>query len=444
MKKPFRLNALQTLTLGLALLILIGAVLLMLPISSRDGVSIPFVNAVFTSASSACVTGLALYDTYSQFTFFGQLVMTLLIQVGGLGFMMVSILVSILLGRRIGLHERSVLMESVGALRVGGIVRLSKRALRGTLLIEGCGALALSTWFCPRYGFAQGVWMSIFHAVSAFCNAGFDLMGITKPGSSFTTAAGVPILNITLMLLIILGGLGFSLWDDVVTQHFHLHRCSLNTKLVLTTTAVLLAGGTAAFYFLERGHAFAGAPESQKWLMAAFQSVTPRTAGFNTANIAALSSGGTLLTILLMFIGAGSGSTGGGIKVNTFSAILLSVWSYVRGDADAHAFHRRLDEENVHKAFSSVSLYLLTCVCGCTVLCLQGIHLEDAAFEAFSAIGTVGLTRGITPTLPTASKIAITLLMFAGRMGSLSVAMAMTGLKQRPPIQNISEKIMIG
>jgi trk system potassium uptake protein TrkH len=444
LKRPFRLNALQTLTVGLLLLILTGAVLLTLPAASRDGQSIPFLNALFTSASASCVTGLVLYDTYSQFTFFGQAVIVLLIQVGGLGFMMVFILVSFLLRRRIGLYERSLLMESIGVLRIGGIVRLSKRALKGTALFEGVGAALLALWFCPRFGFWQGIWMGIFHSVSAFCNAGFDLMGIRQPGSSFVTAAGVPVVNLTIMALIIVGGLGFFLWDDVASHRFHFREYSLHTKVVLIGTSILVAGGTLAFYLLEANRAFAGAPEGQKWLMAAFQSVSPRTAGFNTVDLQALGSASTLLTILLMFIGAGSGSTGGGVKVNTFAAAALDTLAYVRRRSDVELFRRRLAGESIHKAFSSMGLYLTVCLCGCMVLCVQGFGLEDSLFEAFSAMGTVGLTRGITPTLPGASKIAIILLMFSGRLGSLSVAMAMTSSRQHPHVRSVSEQILIG
>lgn len=441
--KRIRLNAFQTLTLGLALLILAGAVLLSLPYASRHG-ALPFIDALFTSASASCVTGLVIYDTFTQFTLFGQAVILLLIQIGGLGFMMVSILVSILLGRRIGLYERSILMEAIGALQMGGVVRLTRRALIITAICEGTGTLVLASWFCPEFGLFRGLWMSLFHAISAFCNAGFDLMGIRVPGSSFTTASGNWLVNLTLMALIIIGGLGFLVWDDLITKRFRYGKYRLHTKIVLVTTSSLLVLGTLAFYLIEGNHAFAGLPAGQKLLMSMFQAVTPRTAGFNTVDMKALSGGGTLLTMILMFIGAGSGSTGGGIKVNTFAVLILSVWSYARRREATNVFHRRLDDETIHKAYSSVSQYFMTCVVGCMVLCLQGFQLDDALFEAFSAIGTVGLTRGITPLLPMASKIVVILMMFSGRVGSLSVAMAMTGSKSKPQLRNPAEKILIG
>ena len=440
-RRRISLNAVQTLTIGFACLILAGAVLLMLPISSRSGQSIPFLNALFTSASASCVTGLVLYDTWTQFTFFGQAVILVLIQVGGLGFMTVSILVAILLHRRIGLHQRSVLMDTVGALQVGGVVRLTRRALLVTAAWEGTGAVLLALWFCPRYGLGRGLWMAVFHAVSAFCNAGFDLLGT---GASLTTAAGEPMLNLVIMALILAGGLGFLVWDDVLVNRFHFRRYRLHSKLVLTGTAALLAAGTALFYIVERDHAFAGVPNGQRLLMAAFQSVTCRTAGFNTADLMALSQAGVLISMALMFIGAGSGSTGGGIKVNTFAVLLLGIRARALRKDDVNVFHRRLDDDTIQQAFSSVSIFALTCLLGCLVLCLEGVRVDDALFEAVSAIGTVGLTHGVTPTLKTASKVAITLLMFAGRVGSLSVAMAMTRDRPHAKVRNVPEKILIG
>ena len=440
-RRRVHLNAVQTLTIGFACLILAGAVLLMLPISSRSGQPIPFLDALFTSASASCVTGLVLYDTWTQFTFFGQAVLLVLIQVGGLGFMTLSILVAILLHRRVGLHQRSVLMDTVGALQVGGVVRLTRRALLVTAAWEGTGAVLLAVWFCPRYGLGRGLWMAVFHAVSAFCNAGFDLLGT---GASLTTEAGEPLLNLVIMALIVAGGLGFLVWDDVLVNRFYFRRYRLHSKLVLTGTAALLVVGTVLFYIVEGDHAFAGVPTGQRLLMAAFQSVTCRTAGFNTADLMALSQAGILISMALMFIGAGSGSTGGGIKVNTFAVLLLGIRARALRKDDVNVFHRRLEADTIQQAFSSVSIFALTCLLGCLVLCLEGVRVDDALFEAVSAIGTVGLTHGVTPTLKAASKVTITLLMFAGRVGSLSVAMAMTRDRPHPKVRNVPEKILIG
>ena len=439
-KRRFSLNAVQYLAVSFACVILVGALLLMLPIASRNGQSIPFLDALFTAASASCVTGLVLYDTWTQFTFFGQAVILLMIQVGGLSFMTVTILVSVLLGQRISLHRRSVLMDTIGALQMGGVVRLTRRALTVTAACEGVGALALMVWFCPRYGL-RGVWMSVFHAVSSFCNAGFDLLGT---GSSLTTVACEPYLNIVLMLLIVAGGMGFLVWDDALTHGRNFRRWRLHSKIAFTSTLVLFLLGGVAFFIIEGDNAFAGHTVGEKALMAAFQSVTPRTAGFNTVDLMALSESGTLLTIVLMFIGAGSGSTGGGIKVNTFSVIVLSALNRVRRKDDVELFGRRIEEKDIGKAYSTVTMYFLVCMTGCMVLCLQGITLDDALFESISAMGTVGLTRGVTPTLPALSKLVVAMMMFAGRVGSMSVAMAITRDRPAAKRRNVAEGILIG
>lgn len=440
-RRRVQLNAVQTLALEFAALILLGGVLLALPLSSRDGNALPFLDALFTSASASCVTGLVLYDTWTQFTLFGQAVILLLIQVGGMGFMTVSILVAILLHRRIGLRQRSILMDSVGALQMGGIVRLTRRAIRVTLTCEGTGAALLALWFCPRYGLGRGLWMSLFHAVSSFCNAGFDLLGT---GTSLTSIAGEPLPNIVLMALVICGGLGFLVWDDLLIHGRHVRRWRLHSKIVVFSTTLLFVGGAMAFYFIERDYAFAGAGPGKRALMAAFQSVTCRTAGFNTAPLTALSQSGTLLTMSLMFIGAGSGSTGGGAKVNTIAVLFLSAAAQIRRKEDVNVFRRRLDTATIQRAYSSVSVFFMACLAGTMVMCLQGISLDSALFEAISAVGTVGLTRGVTPYLPELSKLTVLLMMFAGRVGSMSVAMAVTRDKPQPKLRNIPEKILIG
>ena len=439
-KRRISLNAVQYLAVSFACIILVGAMLLMLPFASRSGRGLPFLDALFTATSASCVTGLVLYDTWTQFTVFGQAVILLMIQIGGLSFMTVTILVSVLLGQRISLHRRSVLMDTIGALQMGGVVRLTRRALAVTAACEGVGALALMAWFCPRYGL-RGVWMSVFHAVSSFCNAGFDLLGT---GSSLTTASCEPYLNIILMLLVIAGGMGFLVWGDALTHGRNFRRWRLHSKLAFTSRLVLFLLGGVAFFIIEGDNAFAGHTVGEKALMAAFQSVTTRTAGFNTVDLTALSESGTLLTIILMFIGAGSGSTGGGIKVNTFSVLILSALNRVRRKDDVELFGRRIEEKDIGRAYSTVTMYFLVCMAGCMVLCLQGVTLDDALFESISAMGTVGLTRGVTPTLPTLSKLVVALMMFAGRVGSMSVAMAITRDRPAAKRRNVAESILIG
>ena len=439
MRRP---NAVQTLALGFALLILAGACLLSLPIASRNGEGIPWINAVFTSASASCVTGLTVYDTATQFSAFGQMVLLLLIQIGGLGFVTASLPAALLVRRRVGLRQRALLQDSLGALQLGGVVRLARRALLVTFACEGLGAALLTLWFCPRYGLGKGVWMSVFHAVSAFCNAGFDLLGA---GPSIVTEAGEPFLNLVLMALIICGGLGFLVWDDALTHGRRFRRWRLHSRMSLAVTLSLFAGGAVAFWFLEADHAFAGADGPTRALMAAFQSVTARTAGFASVDQGTLSQGGVLLMLVLMFVGAGSGSTGGGVKVNTFAVLVLGVRSRIRRQDDMNVFHRRLDEGDIRNAYSAASLYLFGALCGCMVLCVQGAGLTDALYETFSAMSTVGLSRNLTASLPALSKWAVILMMFAGRVGSMSVVLAMTkGKRAQNSLRYVPEKILIG
>lgn len=439
MRRP---SAVQTLALGFALLILAGACLLSLPIATRSGERIPWTSAVFTAASASCVTGLTVYDTATRFSAFGQAVLLLLIQIGGLGFVTASLPAALLVRRRVGLRQRALLQDSVGALQLGGVVRLARRALLVTGLCEGLGAALLALWFCPRYGLGRGLWMAVFHAVSAFCNAGFDLLGT---GASITAEAGEPFLNLVLMALIICGGLGFLVWDDVLTHGRRFGRWRLHSKMAFSVTLTLFAGGAAAFYFLEADHAFAGADGPTRALMACFQSVTARTAGFASVDQTALSQGGVLLMLLLMFVGAASGSTGGGVKVNTFAVLLLGVRARIWRQDDVNVFRRRLDQGDIHKAYSTASLYLFGALCGCMVLCVQGAGLTDALYETFSAMSTVGLSRNLTASLPALSQWTVILMMFAGRVGSMSVVMAMTkGKSARNSLRYVPEKILIG
>lgn len=443
-KSRFRPRPMQIITMGFALLIIVGAVLLSLPISNRNGEGIPFINAVFTSASATCVTGLVVYDTYMQFTFFGQLVILSLLQIGGLGFMTIIVLFSLILGKHIGLYERSLLMESISTLQIGGIIRLVKRVLIGTAIIEFIGACLLTIRFIPMFGLAKGIWFSIFHSVSAFCNAGFDLMGTIEPFSSLVSFSGDIIVNVTIISLIIIGGIGFIVWDDIAEKKWHFKKYRLHTKIMLSYTFLLILLSAVVFFFIETDKAFAGMGAVEKILASLFHSVTPRTAGFNTVPIADISEASSLITIILMFIGAGSGSTGGGIKVTTFVVILLSVASYARRRIDLNIFNRRLEDGCIKRAASSIGLYLIICMFGVFVLSGQGFGLKDSLFEAFSAIGTVGLSTGITSSLPTLSRIVVIILMYSGRVGSLSVVMAVTEHNDKVAIKNMSERIVIG
>ena len=416
------LTALQILALGFALIIVLGALLLRLPAANR-GERLGFLDALFTATSATCVTGLVVCDTYTQFTFLGQAVLLCLIQIGGLGFMTVAVLFSMVLRKRIGLKERSYLMEAVSSPQLGGVVRFARRILFGTALAEGIGAALLMLRFCPLFGLKTGVWYAVFHSVSAFCNAGFDLMA-----------------------LIIVGGIGFLVWDDVAEHKWHVRRYLLHTKIMLCATFLLLACSFALFLALEDGAAFAGMTDGEKALNAAFMAVTPRTAGFNAVPMDGLSEAGAALTALLMLVGAGTGSTGGGIKVTTLVVILLATMHFMRGRGDVNAFHRRVSDGLVRRAFCGAVLYLLLAFTGCFVLLVQqeGISLMDAAFETFSAIGTVGLSRVGTGEMTPLSRVALIVLMYSGRVGSLSVAMAFAERKHPAGLRNTLGKVIVG
>lgn len=442
LKRRFKLHSLQILVIGFALLIFTGGVLLSLPIANK-GEPISFLDAVFTAASATCVTGLAIFDTYSQFSLFGQAVLLLLIQIGGLGFMTVAILFSMVIGRRISLRERSLLMESVSTWKIGGIVRLTQRVLMGTAIIELGGAIILATRFCPEFGFWQGLWFGVFHSVSAFCNAGFDLMGIRAPGTSLAIFRGDIVVNATIMCLIIVGGIGFLLWEDIAEKKFKFSKYQLHTKIMVSATAFLIIVPAVVFFFSEKDAAFAGMPIGERALAALFQSVTPRTAGFCTVPLATLSEGGSLLTMILMVIGAGPGSTGGGVKVTTVMVLLLAIVANIRGREDLDIFNRRLEPDVLRRASSAVVFYIMQSMLACFVLCCQGFSLKDSLFETISAIGTVGLSNGITAALPVLSKLAIIALMYSGRLGSLSVAMALQKHGRIAPVRNTIEKIIV-
>ena len=446
MKPGLKLSTMQILVIGFALVILIGGLLLCLPIASRDGHSIPLLNGLFTSTSATCVTGLVLYDTYTQFSLFGQIVILFLIQIGGLGFMIVAIMFSMVLGRRIGLKERALLMDSVSALKLGGVVRLTKKVFVLTLSLELIGAAVLAARFIPDFGTAKGIWMGLFHAVSAFCNAGFDIMGRIEPYSSLTHFAGDVLVNVTVMILIVAGGLGFFVWDDLTENGLRFSKYHLHTKLMLVATAILVVVGTVLFFLFEGSHSMAGMDSGERVMASFFAAITPRTAGFNTVSTADMSAGGTLLTMVYMIIGAGPGSTGGGMKVTTVLVLVVAMIARTRNREDLNVFDRRLEDRSLHRAATSASIYLTLALGGAFILCAQGATLTDGVYEALSGMGTIGLTRGITGSLGSVSRIVIMLLMYAGRVGSLSVAMAVSRKKAyaQTSVKKVSEKIIIG
>lgn len=432
----------RILAVGFGLLILVGGILLCLPISSANGHSFPFLDSIFTATSACCVTGLIVQDTYTQFSFFGQAVILLLIQIGGLGFLTAIVGLSLLAHRRIGLGQRINLAESIGATQLAGIVRTMKRILIGTGIIEGSGALILMTRFVPKFGLGEGIWFSVFHAISAFCNAGFDLMGKISERSSLVLFYDDPVVILTIAFLIIIGGIGFVVWNDIVECGHSRKRLSLHSRCAIATTAVLIAFGTVFFLFSERTGNLADMTVGNKILSAFFQSVTPRTAGYNSMDIATLSDAGKACTMFLMFIGAAPGGTGGGIKVTTAAVIGASAISSLRM-SEPSIGHFRVASETVRRAMSSTTIYMLQAMSGVAILCLQGIPFTDSCFECLSAIGTVGLTTGITGTLPVLSKLVIIALMYMGRIGSMSIFLAVRNRVASSPVRDPIGKIIV-
>ncbi|MEG1848204.1 MAG: TrkH family potassium uptake protein [Lachnospiraceae bacterium] len=435
----------KVLSMGFALIILTGACLLCLPAASRDGGSEPFINALFTATSATCVTGLIIADTYQNWTMFGQIIILALIQIGGLGFMTIGMYVAVILKKKIGLKERESIHESVSTLEVAGVVRLVRFIIRWTFLIELAGAVFLSIRFIPSRGLLKGIYYGIFHSISAFCNAGFDLMGDEEMYSSFVNYEGDVIINLTIMALIVIGGLGFIVWDDIRRNKLHFKKYMLHSKIVITTTMALILGGAILFAIFENDNLFADMTVKEKILGSLFSSVTPRTAGFNTVDSAGLSNASKLLTMLLMFIGGSSGSTAGGIKTTSFFVAVCFAGATIRRTQGANKFGRRLDEEAIRKANAVIIINLsLALTAAAVIFAIQPLPFEDVMFEVFSAIGTVGMSTGITRELYDISKILIIALMYFGRLGSLSFALMFAQRKIIPPVQLPVEKIVVG
>ncbi len=443
--KNFKLTYTQVIAMGFLAIILFGAFLLSMPFSSRSGAATPFINSLFAATTSTCVTGLVVYDTYTHWSIAGQIIILSLIQIGGIGFMSVATFLAIVLKRRIGLRERRLIMESANTMNIGGVVALMRKILIGTLIIESLGAIALSIKFVPEMGLGVGIYNGIFHSVSAFCNAGIDIMGKYGQFTSLTRYSDDVLVNITIMLLIIIGGIGFIVWSDISKNGIHFGKYQLHTKIVITTTCTLVFGGAILFYLLERNNQLAGMGIKETILASLFQSVTPRTAGFNTVDIGGLTEGGSLLTIILMFIGGSPGSTAGGIKTTTLVVLFLGVIASSRNTSDLNIFKRRLEDHTQRKASSIFVIYITVVLISTMIICaMQPFTLRQVLMEVVSAIGTVGLTAGITPTLNTLSKLIIILLMYGGRVGGLSLALVLAEKKENVPIQRPVGKIIIG
>lgn len=445
MKKRIRLTYTKVISIGFALLILLGAFLLMLPVSSVSGEWTPFTNALFTSTSATCVTGLIVYDTFSHWSLFGQITIISLIQIGGLGFMTVITMFSFLLKRRIGLRERRLLMESSGSLELKGVIRMIRKILFGTFLSETVGAVLLSLRFIPKMGFLRGAYYAVFHSVSAFCNAGFDLMGRYEPFSSLTLFYDDIIVNLTICGLIIIGGVGFIVWNDIFNFRTKLSKYSLHSKIVLVTTAALLLTGTVLFYVFERGGVLADMPEYKRWIVSFFQSVTLRTAGFNTADFSAVSRSTVVIFCILMFVGGSPGSTAGGVKTTTFAVLVLSAVTSARRSNSITVFKKRLEDKTARQASAVVVVYVLTLSAAIMLMCaVEPFSLASIVFEAVSAMGTVGVTMGITPELSAVSKYTVILLMYAGRIGGLTLMLTLAEKRKQVAVKRPAEQVLIG
>ena len=436
-----RISSSQIIILGFAGVILLGSLLLMLPFATQDGQGACFADALFTATSAVCVTGLIVRDTATYWSGFGQAVILMLIQIGGMGIVTLAVATALLSGRRISLKQRSTMQEAISAHKVGGIVRLTGFILKMTVLFELAGAVCLLPVFWREFGPARGLWYSVFHSVSAFCNAGFDLMGVREPYSSLTGFAGSPVVNLTVMLLIVIGGIGFLTWDDIRSNRLKFRRYRMQSKVILCTSVLLILLAALYFFFFE----FSAEPLARRVWVSLFQAVTPRTAGFNTADLTQISEGGLGIMIVLMLVGGSPGSTAGGMKTTTFAVLLSTAVAVFRHREHTHFFGRRVSDDTVRNAATILTMYLTLFFGGGLIISrAEGLPLLTCLFETASAVGTVGLTLGITPGLGMVSRAVLILLMYCGRVGGLTLIFAALagnqGLASRLP----EEKMTVG
>ncbi len=442
----YKLKPAQVLVLGFASMILIGTILLSLPIASKEGESIGLLNALFTATSAVCVTGLVVVDTGTYWTAFGKTIILILIQTGGLGFMTMTTLIALVLGKRISLKERLIMQEALNQFNISGVVRLTQYVLITTFTIEGLGAIFLSLRFVPLYGFKKGVLYSIFHSISAFCNAGFDLIGNFR---SLTPFVNDTLINIVIWALIIIGGLGFTVIIEIISFK-KTARFSLHTKVVITLTIILILGSFLIIFALEYNNpnTLKDLPLNDKFIASMFQAITPRTAGFNTLPLDKMANASIFLIIILMFIGGSPNSTAGGTKTTTIGVLILSIFSIIRGKEDTEVFDRRISKDIVNRALAVVGIGMLWVMVVTMILSITepDYTFLEVFFEAVSAFGTVGLSLGITPSLSILGKIVISLTMFAGRVGPMTLVLALARQQQKNSgkIKLPEDKILVG
>ena len=440
-KNRNHMTSFQVIIISFLCLILIGTLLLMLPISSRQRCVTGFDDAMFTAVSATCVTGLIVKDTATYWSMFGQAVILILIQIGGMGVITIGLAIIRASGRKIGLWQRSTMQESISAPQVGGIVKLTGFILKISAMIELAGAALLAPVFCRDFGLAKGLWYSLFHSISAFCNAGFDLMGIREQFSSLTSYNGNIYLNIVIMLLIITGGIGFMVWSDMGKNKVQFKRYTLQSKIVLITSGVLIIFPALYFFFYEYNSEIL----HDRVIHSLFQSVTTRTAGFNTTDLAAMDESGSAIMIILMLIGGSPGSTAGGMKTVTFAVLFLAAITVFSRRNDVQCFKRRISDESVRSAGAVLFMYLvLFFTSGIIISRTEDLPLLTCLFETGSAVGTVGLTLGITSSLSAVSRVILMILMFLGRVGGLTLIYAALPSAENRNSRLPLEKISVG
>lgn len=431
----------QIIILGFMAAILLGTVLLMLPFATADGKGASFADALFTATSATCVTGLIVQDTATYWSAFGKIVIITMIQVGGMGFITFAMAIATISGRKIGFKQRSLMQDSISAHQVGGIVKFTGFIIKATAVVELTGAALLSPIFIKEHGVIKGIGYGIFHSVSAFCNAGFDLMGHKEKFSSLTYYVDNPLLNIVIMLLITLGGLGFLTWQDVISNKFHFKKYKMQTKVIIVTSLILLFVPAALFFAFD----FTDLPMKERILGSLFMSVTARTAGFNTLSFDLLSGAGMALMIGLMLVGGSPGSTAGGMKTTTLAALFSNMLSVFRRRESTQFFGRRLEDDAIKNAATILTMYLtLFLVGGCIISMVDGLPIGDCLFETASAVGTVGVTTGITPNLSLVSRGILVLLMYLGRVGGLTLIFATVTENSDKYSKLPKEKLTIG
>lgn len=436
-----RLSTSQIIILGFAAVILAGSLLLMLPIAAADGHMTPFADALFTATSAVCVTGLVVHDTATYWSAFGQTVIILLIQVGGMGVVTIAVALYSISGKRISLKQRSTMQESISAHKLDGIVGMTGFIIKMTIIFELLGALLLSPVFVPQFGLLRGIGYSLFHSVSAFCNAGFDLMGINAQYSSITSYVAQPLVNLVIMALIVIGGIGFLTWDDIRCNKLHFKRYQLQSKVAIVTSLLLIFIPAVYFFFFELSDMDA----APRLLGSLFQSVTARTAGFNTIDLTLLSECGVFIMIMLMLVGGSPGSTAGGMKTTTLAVLIANAICVFRHRDNARFFGRRISEETVRSAATILAMYLTLFIAGALIISrVESLPLLTCLFETASAIGTVGLTLGITPELGQLSRAILIFLMYMGRVGGLTLIFATTAPSQGISARYPQGKLTVG